>query len=83
MYRKYNYEKSGNMYSVTLSTNKGRTRIITGTVPKSVPKEFETDYINMSIGMRHQGIQKHERLRALDAMIGGTSDAILSHAQRR
>ena len=82
MYRKYKYKKIDDMFSAEVKCN-GKPITISGVIPKSVPKDFEQDYINLSINKKHKKIRQRNRLRMLDVIIGGTNDAVLSHAQRR
>lgn len=81
MRRKYKYEKRDNTFSVEVKCN-GKPITISGVIPKSVPKDFEQDYINMSINKKYKRIHQRNKLWMLDMIIGGTSDAVLSNAQR-
>lgn len=82
MYRKYKYKKSGNTFSASVKCN-GKLLTVNGVIPESVPRDFEQDYINLSVAKKHKRVRQRNRLRTLDATVGGTRDAVLSHAQRR
>lgn len=81
MRRKYKYKKRDDTFSVEVRCN-GKPITISGVIPKSVPKDFEQDYINLSINKKHKRIHQRNKLHVYDITIGGTSDAVLPHAQR-